>query len=153
LTTTRRWAPKSRLRLNVVRPRPNVEWPYRTPPFPAEPAFLIARSTSLRLRWPQVDLKSGRITTTCKGGQAIFLPISSAMREILLSRIGHHPETVFTYVRKHPSGSPMRVLGARYYCLDKSKWTSFTAFIQRISATLELPLTMEEVEEGDGQCH
>jgi hypothetical protein len=73
----------------------------------------LRRNESL-LRWPQVNLKSGRIATTGKGGRAIFLPISSEMREILLSRIGHHPEIVFTYVCKRSSASPMRVLGARY---------------------------------------
>jgi integrase len=73
----------------------------------------LRRNESL-LRWPQVDLKANRIARTGKGGRQIFLPITSEMHEILLSRVGHHPEYVFTYVCKLRRRSPERVLGLRY---------------------------------------
>jgi Phage integrase family len=73
----------------------------------------MRRNESL-LQWPQVDLQGRRITTAGKGGRQVFLPISSEMFDILLSRRGHHPEFVFTYVCKRASRSPVRVIGERY---------------------------------------
>ncbi len=73
----------------------------------------LRRNESL-LRWPQIDLGAGRIARPGKGGRQVFLPITAQMREILLSRQGHHPEFVFTYVCSRPSKSPVRVRGERY---------------------------------------
>lgn len=72
------------------------------------------RRTESLLRWSQVDLKADRIARKGKGGRLIHLPITGEMREILLTRKGHHPEVVFTYVCKRPSRSPERILGERY---------------------------------------
>lgn len=58
------------------------------------------RSHETLLHWSQVDLINGRISTTGKGDRAVELPISLAMRRILLSRRGHHPVFVFTFVVK-----------------------------------------------------
>lgn len=73
----------------------------------------LRRDESLLL-WSQVDLNANRITRKGKGGRQIFLPVTAEMREILLSRIDHHSEHVFTYVCTHPRRSPMRIPGIRY---------------------------------------
>jgi len=81
----------------------------------------LRRNESL-LRWPQVDLKANRIALTGKGGRLIFLPITSEMREILLSRVGHQPDFVFMYVCKLSRRSPERVSGQRYAEGLKTHW-------------------------------
>jgi site-specific recombinase XerD len=73
----------------------------------------LRRNESL-LRWSQVDFSGGKINTKGKGGRAISIPISSEMRAILLTRVGHDPECVFTYVAKRAGKAPMRVRGKRY---------------------------------------
>jgi len=52
------------------------------------------------LRWKNVDLVSGQITTIGKGGKKVHLPITSTMETILRGRMGHHREFVFTFVAK-----------------------------------------------------
>jgi integrase len=87
------------------------------PEYEAVSRFSLAsglRCDECLLLWSQVDLKAVRITRKGKGGRQISLPITSEMREILLSRAGHHPEYVFTYVCKRVRRSPVRVVGARY---------------------------------------
>ncbi len=90
------------------------------PDYEALRRFSLASGLRLKeslLRWPQVDLGANRITTTGKGGRSIFLPITSEMRDILLSRRGHHPEFVFTYIAQATGSSAAgaeRVRGERY---------------------------------------
>lgn len=55
------------------------------------------RRASALLKWSQVDFRLKRIKTFGKGGRMIYLPITAGMKEILVSRVGHHPEWVFTY--------------------------------------------------------
>lgn len=71
------------------------------PDYEAVRRFSLAsglRQAESLLHWRQVDLAARRIATVGKGGRPVFLPITSAMEAILASRIGHHPEYVFTYV-------------------------------------------------------
>ncbi|MDQ2083675.1 tyrosine-type recombinase/integrase [Xanthobacteraceae bacterium Astr-EGSB] len=87
--------------------------------------FSLASGLRMRetlLTWSQVDLNAGVIIRLGKGGRPIRLPISSEMRDILVSRRGHHPEWVFTYTAKRTRkdapkkpgrGPPKRVRGER----------------------------------------
>jgi Phage integrase family len=74
------------------------------------------RQAESLLRWSQVDLAAGRIATIGKGGRPVFLPITSEMDAILVSRRGHHEVFVFTYVAKAAGKRPgaLRERGARY---------------------------------------
>jgi hypothetical protein len=74
------------------------------------------RQAESLLRWSQVDLAGARITTTGKGGRPVFLPITSEMNNILVSRRGHHETFVFTYVAKAAGkrAGSLRERGERY---------------------------------------
>lgn len=70
-----------------------------------QPILAFARESGLRLseallRKDAVDLKSGRIETVGKGGKRIRLPITTAMREILvteMTKVANTTDYVFTY--------------------------------------------------------
>lgn len=64
------------------------------------------------LRWTQVDFAARIIIRPGKGNRPIRLPMTEAMRAILLTRSGHDAEFVFTYVARRVKGR--RVKGRRY---------------------------------------
>lgn len=64
------------------------------------------------LHWSQVNFGGGFITRTGKGGHVVRLPITPEMRDILMSRKGHHAERVFTYTAKRATKG--RARKARY---------------------------------------
>ena len=64
------------------------------------------------LRWPEVDWATRQIRKPGKGGKLVMTPITSAVREILWSLRGHHPEYVFTYVARRTRDG--RIQGQRY---------------------------------------
>lgn len=64
------------------------------------------------LHWSQVNFGEGFIARTGKGGQVVRLPITPEMREILMSRKGHHADMVFTYTAKRATQGRSRK--ARY---------------------------------------
>jgi integrase len=75
------------------------------------PAFRFALLTGCRLgecvglRWRDINWGDRTITIraeTAKGGKAATIPMPPAVREVLWPLQGHHPESVFTYVLRHP---------------------------------------------------
>ena len=76
------------------------------------PFFAFARASGLRLaecllKWSEVEMyqdhdtsSRGQIVKLGKGGNRVTVPITSEIADILRPLRGHHPEFVFTYVRK-----------------------------------------------------
>lgn len=64
------------------------------------------------IRWKDVDWAGQKITVLGKGRALGTIPISPALREILVSQQGHHDDFVFTYIAKRRA--PKRILGHRY---------------------------------------
>jgi hypothetical protein len=69
------------------------------------PWLEFSRLTGLRLsetllQWDEVNFFTGKLTTLGKGGKTVTAEISTAVKELLLSQKGNHPEYVFTYVAK-----------------------------------------------------
>lgn len=64
------------------------------------------------LTWSQVDFAARVVIVTGKGGKIIRKPMTTAMREILIGRKGHHPIFVFTY--KAVRTRQNRLRGERY---------------------------------------
>lgn len=52
------------------------------------------------LKWSQVDLNRRSVTVVGKGNKVLTLPLSPEAARILHTRIGHHPEYVFTFVAR-----------------------------------------------------
>jgi integrase len=92
------------------------------------PFFAFARASGMRLeecllRWSEVYWSTGRITKPGKGGKLVTLPITSAIREILLPLRDHHLDYVFTYTARRTRDG--RVQGRRYpitYSGIKTAW-------------------------------
>jgi integrase len=90
------------------------------PDYEALRQFALAsgmRRSECLLRWPQVDFDAeggrGAFTVVGKGGKPLRRALTTRARSILESRLGHHPEFVFTYVCKHGHRAKGRVPGAR----------------------------------------
>jgi integrase len=88
--------------------------------------FDFAHATGLRLkecvslRWSEVDFGNRQIRKAGKGGRLVTAPITPAIRGIIFTLQGHHPEFVFTYVAQRSidkvvKGKPYRfVAGERH---------------------------------------
>ncbi len=66
-------------------------------------AFSIASGLRMKetlLKWSQVDFAAGVVITVGKGGKPIRMPMTTTMRRLLSSRLGHHGAMVFTYRAK-----------------------------------------------------
>jgi integrase len=84
----------------------------------------FAMLTGLRLRavvtltWRQVDFEAGQIRVIEKGHQPRVVPITEAVRLILLGECGRHETAVFTYVAerttRNPKSGQRTVKGERY---------------------------------------
>ena len=70
------------------------------------------RFTECFLRWSEVDWEAKQVRKKGKGDRTITVPITSAIREILLPLQGHHPEVCFTYVARYTRGKTIK--GERY---------------------------------------
>jgi integrase len=71
------------------------------------PWFQFCRLTGLRrnetlIRWSHVNREAGIITRIGKRGRKITTPITADVAAILDACEGHHPEYVFTYIRRQP---------------------------------------------------
>ncbi|WP_412550021.1 tyrosine-type recombinase/integrase [Sinorhizobium americanum] len=64
------------------------------------------------IRWSDVNMEAGEITTMGKGDLRVWTPITPSIRRILESCRGHHPEFVFTFVAQRSQHG--RVAGQRY---------------------------------------
>ena len=81
------------------------------------PWLEFARLTGMRrgetlIRWENVNMFSGQITTIGKGGKPVHTPITSGVRAILEQCRGHNNEWVFTFVAKRNFEG--RIKGQRY---------------------------------------
>jgi integrase len=86
-----------------------------------QPFFAFVRASGLRLnecllRWSEVEAR--QIVKIGKGGRRVVTPITSEIRDILWPLRGHHPEMVFTFVRranKNTYRHPMTYAGVQTY--------------------------------------
>jgi integrase len=94
------------------------------------PFFAFAKASGLRrkeclsLCWSEVDWAQGQIRRVGKGGRLVTVPITSAIRKILLPLRDHHPERVFTYEAQRTYDGKIR--GNRYPLTMegiKTEWT------------------------------
>jgi integrase len=100
------------------------------------PFFDFVRESGMRLnecvtlRWSQVNFGTRQISRTGKRKQAVGLPITNTIREILFPLQGHHPEYVFTYVCACTNKRLGRIKGERYpltYTGAQTAWQQLRA--------------------------
>jgi integrase len=103
------------------------------------PFFAFAKASGLRrneclsLCWSNVDWMQGQIRRAGKGGRLVTVPITSAIRKILLPLRGHHPERVFTYEAQRTYGD--KVKGKRYPLTLEGIKTAWTRLRKRAGVT------------------
>ena len=90
-----------------------------------EPFFDFVGLSGLRwnvearvLRWTEVFWQEGQIKIKGKGGSHLVVPITPALRNIIWSLQGHHPEFVFTYVAQRTID---KVINGQRHCFVKGK--------------------------------
>jgi len=108
------------------------------------PWLEFSRLTGLRLsetllRWDEVNLVTGKVTTIGKGGKTVTAEISTAVRELLLAQKGNHPDYVFTYVAKRTVKATEkreeRIRGQRYPLTTAGCSTEWQRMMKRAGIT------------------
>jgi integrase len=100
------------------------------------PFVAFAQASGLRfgeclLKWSEVDWDARLVTKKGKGGRTVRAPITSVIEGILRPLVGHHPESVFTYIASRTDPRKGLVKGKRYPLTYEGAKTAWRRAIAR----------------------